>query len=617
MNDLLHASSAPRGVNVVFNELVPTSCKVNHREDMNRPLGILVATSIGGPTGHSNVIRVRLTDPTDPFFLFQLELVEDDYGRFKNEQQLHVDFHEFSADFAGMLDSVVQQASAISSMDNIRSGTERRLLFAVPNSASSTAQLFVQEITRVKTTNIFELQLTREGDVGQKHYLAEQFEHFQVSYYDSESQRKEQAIAMERTIGELRGSLATLEKERSEVEGQLKVGASESESRLQQALLQRQDDYTAEMKALRTAADEERAALTTKLDELTQRLREIVATKDMEISNMQRRVNSLEHTEASLRGQLNVKTIEYESQAQEAQHLAAQVEHLSSDRSSNLHSMGETKLHVVQLTERLAAAERHAKERIDETRVLREQAFNDAATIRTLTDQVKERSEKTAEVESDLKKAHHIIGNQLQASKQQKDKFASVVQQLNDTRFLLDQQQQKNTESGQQLDANREENRKLLRTIEQLKEQLHAVTDDNEKLEEDLKLARNAVVHVQRHGAYSIGRNLNSISGAPGMAPSQDLYRQYAANVSNVGAGSVPHIPVGTSAGPMASSSNIIPNVYGKGQEQQGVSMPSLVARSMPYTTSTQFYNAAAAPRQQPQVAAAQSSADAPTAYFN
>ncbi|CUG88614.1 Hypothetical protein, putative [Bodo saltans] len=626
MNDLLHASSAPRNVTVVFNELVPTICKVNHREDMNRPLGILVATAIGGPTGHSNVIRVRLTDPTDPFFLFQLELVEDDYGRFKNEQQLHVDFQEFSNDFAGMLESVVQQASSLTSVDNLRSGTERRLLFSVPTNGASTAQLFVQEVTRVKTTNIFELQLNREADVGQKHYLAEQFEHFQLSYYDAEQQRRDQAIAMERTIGELRGALATLQKERSEVEGELKVSASESESRLQQALLQRQDEYTSEVKALRSASDDERSAFTAKLDELSHRLRDVVSKKDADIANLQHRVNALEHSEATLRGQLNVKTIEYDSQVQEAQHLANQVQHLSNERSSNQHSMGETKLHVVQLTERLAAAERHAKERVEETRVLREQALNDAATIRTLTAQVKERSEKTADVEADLKKAHHIIGNQLQSSKQQKDKFGSVVQQLNDTRFLLEQQQQKNTEGGQQLEAHREEIRKLRRDIDQLKEQLRSVADDNEKLEEDLKLARDAVVHVQRHGAYSIGRNLSSISGAPGMAPAHDLYRQYATNASTAGTSFVPHAaPAATTTTVPAHTTSVASSVLSRGLDHQQASgftsftgasssaiPPSSTARPMPYTTSPQFYNASAAPKPH-----AQQTADGPTAYFN
>lgn len=574
---------------------------------MNRPLGILVATGVGGPTGHSNLIRVRLTDPTDPFFLYQLELVEDDYGRFKKDHQLHVDFHEFASDFAGMLHDVVIQQSAVGSGSDVRTGTESRLLFAVGNQAGATAQLFVQELTRVKTTNILELQLNREGDVGQKHYLAEQFEHFQQSYYEAETQRKDQAIAMERTIGELRGALSALEKDRDNAEGQLKVGASQSESRLQRALLERQDEYSAELKALRVAADEERTALNAKIESLTQQHRAFASAKDADLAQYQSRVNALELSEASLKGQLNMKAIALDAQLQETQHLAAQVQQLSEHRSTSQRLVNDNGLQIVQLTERLSASERQSNERVEETRVLRKQALNDAETIRVLTDQVKERNVKLQEAEGDLKKAHHIIGNQLQASKQQKEKFASIVQQLSDTRFMLDQQQLKNTEAENALDASRVEQRRLNHDISQLKEQLQSMLDTNTTLEQDLKLARDAVVHVQRHGAYSFGRNLNSISGTPGMAPSSDLYRQYASNSSQQ---AVPQTkPAAAPTAVSAVTGSVASNNYFQHFPTAGT---SATGHSTPYTTSMQFYQHGQSGKLPPTHA----TADAPTAYF-
>lgn len=520
VGDQLHASSAPRGVVVVFNELVPTICNVHNREDMNRPLGILVATTIGGPTGHSNIIRVRLTDPTDPFFLFQLELVEDDYGRFKKDHQMHVDFHEFAADLADMLHEIVLQQSlggaALTSTDT-RPTTERRLLFSVISHAASTAQLFVQERTRVKTTNMLELQLNREGDVGQKHYLAEQFEHFQASYYDADSQVRDQGATQEGTINELRVALSLLQKEKDDAEGKLKVAASKSESLHQRALLERQDEHNNEVKALRIAADDERAALTTKLDALTLQLRDTIARKDADVGSLQQRINELEQSEATLKGQLGIKTLELDAKVSEVQLLSSQVSQLSDHRSRSEHSLNETKLLSVQFTERLAAAERQVAERAEETRVSRQQAINDAETIRVLTDQVKERAAKAAEIEGDLKKAHHIISNQLQSSKQQKEKFANVVQQLQDTRFLLDQQQHKNVEVEKSLVDNQTEQRALHHQITQLKEELHSMLDANSRLEQDLKLARDAVISVQRHGVHQ--RNFSSTSAA------QDVYR--------------------------------------------------------------------------------------------
>ena len=53
------------------------------------------------------VLQISLTDETDPFFLFQLEIGEDDFHRLKSEQNLLVDFAEFPFKFVELLEECI------------------------------------------------------------------------------------------------------------------------------------------------------------------------------------------------------------------------------------------------------------------------------------------------------------------------------------------------------------------------------------------------------------------------------------------------------------------------------------------------------------------------------
>ena len=53
------------------------------------------------------VLEVQLTDESDPFFLYQLDIGEDDFHTLKSEQNLLVDFAHFPVKFIELLEECI------------------------------------------------------------------------------------------------------------------------------------------------------------------------------------------------------------------------------------------------------------------------------------------------------------------------------------------------------------------------------------------------------------------------------------------------------------------------------------------------------------------------------
>eukprot|EP00922_Rhytidocystis_sp_ex-Travisia-forbesii_P016383 GHVS01024382.1.p1 GENE.GHVS01024382.1~~GHVS01024382.1.p1 ORF type:complete len:887 (+),score=174.46 GHVS01024382.1:215-2662(+) len=74
------------------------------------PSGLFEATDNGGASGTCNqVLRVELTYEADPYFLFSLEVGENEFHVLKSEQRLLVNFQTFPAKFVELLEECVRQ----------------------------------------------------------------------------------------------------------------------------------------------------------------------------------------------------------------------------------------------------------------------------------------------------------------------------------------------------------------------------------------------------------------------------------------------------------------------------------------------------------------------------
>ncbi|XP_032873608.1 spindle assembly abnormal protein 6 homolog isoform X1 [Amblyraja radiata] len=80
-------------------------------EDRRENVRLTVGWQCSSNAVHKKDLIVRLTDDTDPFFLYNLTISEDDFQSLKNQQGLLVEFSAFPQRFIELLDQCIQEQS--------------------------------------------------------------------------------------------------------------------------------------------------------------------------------------------------------------------------------------------------------------------------------------------------------------------------------------------------------------------------------------------------------------------------------------------------------------------------------------------------------------------------
>lgn len=81
---------------------VPVVLKCDEREDRLTTLTVEMAYGIGQPR-NQRVLQVQLTDESDSFLLYNLDISEDEFHALKTEQSILVDFPTFPGKFVELL----------------------------------------------------------------------------------------------------------------------------------------------------------------------------------------------------------------------------------------------------------------------------------------------------------------------------------------------------------------------------------------------------------------------------------------------------------------------------------------------------------------------------------
>ena len=205
---------------------------------------------------------MRVTDEADPFFLYTLDVSEEEFGTLKHEQRLLVDFVEFPSQLVELVESC-QRADG-------------RFVAGLALSASGGA-LSVMEVNNFRQLYHISLQLRAGNDAAIKRYLAQRLTDFKRQTaelgasleetrteldatgrdaQELQAQLQQQTDQQQREVGEVehRGSMA-LAREKEAAVAQLREQLSRAET--ERAKLAAA--HEAEAAALRGAADELRA----------------------------------------------------------------------------------------------------------------------------------------------------------------------------------------------------------------------------------------------------------------------------------------------------------------------------------------------------------------------
>ena len=566
----------------LFDAEVPVHVRHLDREEVYQPLGVCVTVGRGGPTGVSKCVTVRLTDPKDPFFLFSMTLLEDDYGRFKERHELMVDFNGFPRDLVGMLsgiggrsvggvpspssagDSVSNSAPAITGggggAGNSSSGGGNNIVTFVADSKDSCV-LRILEKTEFRALEHIALAMSRQGDVGQKKYLADRFQHFLGAFRRSERERRAEVSQYERVLAECRAELAKTAAERDALLDRTRTDASASAAAQLSALSVLKDEHAAEVRRLTAAAEEVRAALTRKADQQHEQHRAEMKEKEEALAQLRASAAAAESSSASLASQLRLANDTVAALSTEVEQLRADKADLTAFKTSATAQLTERELAHVAATERIRHLTESLASRENDVRSLREAQGSQDGYAKMLAGQLASLQEKARASEASLSKAHHILGTQVQALRSAKDKHVALKGQIDANETLLGEKNNLIERLRGDLNAAGDKYEHLSGQHKETKAALQRSEENAAKLATQLKQSEDALVHMQRMGSGFGARTFGAGSPPGGTASSSILSSAHPSGLrlgSGVGVGGA----VGATG---ASSSSAFPGVSGFG----------------------------------------------------
>ncbi|CAG9582786.1 conserved hypothetical protein [Leishmania major strain Friedlin] len=496
-----HSAEEPQ---TLLETTVMVSTKMPPHEPQVRPLGVYVRTGRGGPNGVTRVVLVRLTDPTDPFFLFELELLEDDYNAFKQHLELLVDFHGFPRYLVGMLRDIADGASAY------------ELSFVLNSAAvgdSNRGTLRVLETTDFKTVEHISLVLLRQGDAGLKRYLAERFQHYEQSFRASEASRAVITAELQEKIGDLQAANDALRASLRKAEEEMRFMMTDAEKEQLVALNRLRDHHTKEMNGARESFDKKVEQLSHALEEKTRQLRDTTHEKDAALAESHVRTSQLEAKVASLQSQLRSAQDTVSVQTKELATLREMNDELANFKAEATKAMSENELNYVTVAERLRGTSTALQSREEKMAALQAHYEKQDEYIRILAEQNRQQADRAHEAEKNLDKAHHIIANQLQAIKNAKGRYHIAMDQLRTQETLLQERDGAARRQQEELTTATERVQELLRKNSDLREQLETTNNAREKLVQEVKLSQQALLRLQQTTSIN-GRHWGVLSSA-------------------------------------------------------------------------------------------------------
>jgi spindle assembly abnormal protein 6 len=521
----------------LFEDLVYVHTKNRDREEVCQPLGIAVSVQAHA-AGTGRAVTIRLTDPRDPYFLYAMSLHEDDYGRFKDKHELNVDFNGFPRFLVAMLDGALCHHAApadADSHDGHAKPPNHHLHFVIADGASGV--LRVMEKTDFRSLEHLSLVLLKQGDVGQKQYLAERFKYYEASYEQVARERADEAERAGKALAAAQRELAQTARERDALAQKLQLEASEAAAEKTADLSTLKDAHMGEVRGLHVEHDRERTTLTGKLEAALERHATESAAAGAAAADATQRIATLERAETHLTARLREETALAAARQTEIAAIREENAALSAARVEAMKQQTQGDLYKAQTDERLRHLAAACATKDEEVAMLRQQ-HESQAQFGTLLQQQLEAAQKKAEaLEASLAKAHHIITNQMQQHKAGKEQARALQAQNASLAALVAEKTLAADRSKAELRASGDRVELLQQKVADLKEQLAASEQHKEKLAGSLKQNEDALIHMQRM-ASGVGARSTWASSHHGGASAHQSTLHNASSVSGIGAGS-------------------------------------------------------------------------------
>ncbi|XP_033120832.1 spindle assembly abnormal protein 6 homolog [Anneissia japonica] len=453
----------------LFSKVLLLQMKSADRENRRHHIKITIELCTVTSPLHKKDLKVRLTDDSDPFFLFNLSLGEEDFQSLKNQQGLLVDFAAFPQKFIDLLELCLQEQDKEAPQFLLRLENQS-------STGTSMATLSVVQTNAFKHLTHLSLKLLPGMDADVKKYLADCLKNLK----DEKSSLESRLQSTEADLSQrLRQTQEALSARSSELDS-LKL---EWSSRISNLTAQHSNELLAERKKAVESLTEfqarvEREKHETELSyqQKLQQLEEKLAQQDS---------SNKELVDRKYRSESNIRELKAKlSGIEEDYHRARQeLQALRKDNSSLDSGCHEREKVISQLRTKIAVLEQEVRDKdvlVEKNNTLLEAANEHKAKLEESCNQSKNRINK---LESTLK-----------STSQQVHKGNDIIRKLQgELKTCMAKVKLKNTVTTNQEKVLQEKSQELAKCQEELKEvhfKLKQLESENKTISESYESAK-------------------------------------------------------------------------------------------------------------------------------
>eukprot|EP00052_Salpingoeca_macrocollata_P034214 m.329643 g.329643 ORF g.329643 m.329643 type:complete len:663 (+) comp61260_c0_seq1:83-2071(+) len=424
-------------VDVLFDEEVPVHLCGAPSPDgpaasvANRIQRIFVQISIRSLSSTRKYLALRLTDAKDPFFLFNVEISEDDFAGLRQAQNIKVDFATFPSKLIELLRCCQAEAShdIPKFVCDLQTGPQA-------------ADFCVVETNTFKNLTHLHLRFAAGSDAAIKTYLAQCLRSFKEQNSRLESALQTSNDSYSSRASELQSLLERKDQERQLMEERTRAEHDQLKSQHLQELEHLRAVATQEKEVLRGEMVREHEQKLHKIMQemqgLQQHMQALAAEKQQQLDHKYQIQSTLKECQAHLR---NSEELLRDSRA-EQQQLKAEHAALRSTHAATAAQLQETKVQLAALAQYRSDRELGDEQQAREIARLRDGKQRAEQEARSLRDEMAVLETRLSQSQADVTKANSIIGKLTQDVSSDRARLKTTAQVILKQEEVISQQKQ-------------------------------------------------------------------------------------------------------------------------------------------------------------------------------
>ncbi|TPX58976.1 hypothetical protein PhCBS80983_g02810 [Powellomyces hirtus] len=442
--------------------------------------------------GRLKVLEVQLTDEADPFFLYHLEVGEDDFHTLKDEQNLLVDFQQFPVNFIELLEACHPTS---------RDSQPKFIAQLTTESTTDHAVFQVVETNRFRNITHISLQFIPGNDLAVKQYLAHLVKDFKAENAALKNQLDTTGTSLagrlkdsEQLAANLSAELERTRLANAEHISRLQLQNAEESAREREGLIRQREDE-------RLTFEREKRSIEIRCDEKVKSLSQELASLNSAHSHMLSHAQNLEIAQSNankqldaLRRDLTIATQDLEKETQKNEDLSR----VNNDLKAECHS----------LRDNLKLLERDGSDKLAGGKRLEEMLQNANDQKAAIEEALEAHKSKNARLEEGLKRATEEInkGNEIIRRLQTELKSSKAKLKLKNVVTL--QQEKLLDEKIAGVQAQQKEASDLRETLATVRSDLQTANARVEQLTKELQEGK-AIIEDNNHVIEWLHKQMN------------------------------------------------------------------------------------------------------------